>query len=500
MRKGIEKSPAGGTPGHRQPRRRTASRRTARECGERQAAARGAGSGARQVASRLHQHGQNAATTARSGFRKQSRATSTAPVTRPPAASVREGMEDTQTVTALGVGDTGSKALAGTQALESANATIRTWTNRARRFIDGDMRRRWVAAALTDAASSWQRRRTPANRRPLRGRAPPGLVQATPAAVGERRAERDRGSGRRDPRRAYRPGRSIADQGARPQLKDPLEHLDARRARATLRAESYALVLADWAEQSEAEASSRAAQAGTLGGRERASALRTAKLKQKLAATLRRERASLEDELAGLRAPAPQRGSGMISGRLPLDRWIEAHAATAARRLALEQAVREAAAPEAERSADQRSSPASTTARPGRRGPAMSRANQFSACPTGSSPRQRTPSTAARLQPRLRRRRGTRPSRLAERLPGWLAARAAGRRLRLGRKWCARAGLRPGSKGRRSLRLSRCWMKGFAGGRGPTAGMRRECWQCARRAGGRPPARARWVRTASAGG
>ena len=115
VRKGIEKSPAGGTPGRRQPRRRTASRRTARECGDRQAGARGAGRDRRArwpVAST--RHGQSAATTARSGFRKQSRATSTAPVTRRPAASVREGMEDTQTVTALGVGDTQvRKALAG---------------------------------------------------------------------------------------------------------------------------------------------------------------------------------------------------------------------------------------------------------------------------------------------------------------------------------------------------------------------------------------------------
>jgi transposase-like protein len=74
------------------------------------------------------------------------------------AASLREGMTDTITVTRLGI--TGlmlHKTLSSTNAIESMMDIVRTRTRNVKRWRDGKMRLRWTAAGMLDAERSFRR-------------------------------------------------------------------------------------------------------------------------------------------------------------------------------------------------------------------------------------------------------------------------------------------------------------------------------------------------------
>jgi hypothetical protein len=257
-------------------------------------------------------------------------------------------MESTHTVTALGVQDVAvRKALQATQALERANGTIRRWTNRPKRWTDGDMRRRWVAAGLTAAASTWKPVANPEElarmSEAVRRRA---WLNPLRAKIGERRAEAIGA-------RAAALGLAFAGQSETwlrtqlAELEDPVSRLDERRARATLRAESYALVLAERIAQVQQEADRCTRQAGTLQAADREPALSAAKLKHEQADTLLADQARVSAELEGLRARIPPATERTARSRLPLDQWMEEYAEICAQRLALERAIQEAAIPQA---------------------------------------------------------------------------------------------------------------------------------------------------------
>lgn len=73
------------------------------------------------------------------------------------AKSLREGMEETLTILRLGVGQMLARSLRTTNALESMNEIIRTRTRNVKHWRDGDMRERWVAAAMLEAESQFRR-------------------------------------------------------------------------------------------------------------------------------------------------------------------------------------------------------------------------------------------------------------------------------------------------------------------------------------------------------
>lgn len=74
------------------------------------------------------------------------------------AASLREGMADTLTVTRLGVtGLTLHKTLSSTNAIESMMDIVRTRTRNVKRWRDGKMRLRWTAAGMLDAERSFRK-------------------------------------------------------------------------------------------------------------------------------------------------------------------------------------------------------------------------------------------------------------------------------------------------------------------------------------------------------
>lgn len=73
------------------------------------------------------------------------------------AKSLREGMDETLTIHRLGVGQVLIRTLRTTNALESMNEIIRTRTRNVKHWRDGDMRERWVAAAMLEAESQFRR-------------------------------------------------------------------------------------------------------------------------------------------------------------------------------------------------------------------------------------------------------------------------------------------------------------------------------------------------------
>ena len=73
------------------------------------------------------------------------------------ANSLREGLEDTLTIQRLRVGQTLARTVRTTNPIESMNEIIRTRTRNVKRWRDGDMRQRWVAAALLEAESQFRR-------------------------------------------------------------------------------------------------------------------------------------------------------------------------------------------------------------------------------------------------------------------------------------------------------------------------------------------------------
>ncbi len=72
------------------------------------------------------------------------------------AASLREGLEDTLTLLRLGVKGTLLLSLRSTNAIESLNDKIATYTRRVKRWQGGKMMLRWVGAAILDARKGFR--------------------------------------------------------------------------------------------------------------------------------------------------------------------------------------------------------------------------------------------------------------------------------------------------------------------------------------------------------
>ncbi len=72
------------------------------------------------------------------------------------AASLREGLEDTLTLLRLGVKGTLLQSLRSTNAIESLNDKIATYTRRVKRWQGGKMMLRWVGAAILDAREGFR--------------------------------------------------------------------------------------------------------------------------------------------------------------------------------------------------------------------------------------------------------------------------------------------------------------------------------------------------------
>lgn len=96
------------------------------------------------------------------------------------AGSLREGLEEMFTVAGLGVTGRLRRSLTNTNCIESMISITRTTTGRVKRWRDGTMKKRWIAAGMLEAERSFRR---------LKGHADmPTLVAAigratTPAAI-----------------------------------------------------------------------------------------------------------------------------------------------------------------------------------------------------------------------------------------------------------------------------------------------------------------------------
>ncbi len=73
------------------------------------------------------------------------------------AASLREGLEDMFTVRRLGVGDRLAKTLMSTNPIESMISVGKTTTRNVKRWRDGTMIKRWMAAGMLNAERSFRR-------------------------------------------------------------------------------------------------------------------------------------------------------------------------------------------------------------------------------------------------------------------------------------------------------------------------------------------------------
>ena len=73
------------------------------------------------------------------------------------AASLREGLEEMFTVRRLGVGDRLARTLSSTNPVESMISIARTTARNVKRWRDGEMVRRWVAAGMLNAERSFRR-------------------------------------------------------------------------------------------------------------------------------------------------------------------------------------------------------------------------------------------------------------------------------------------------------------------------------------------------------
>lgn len=75
------------------------------------------------------------------------------------AASLREGLDDTLTVQRLGIGGALYRTLRTTNPIENLNGSIARFTRNVKRWKDGQMTLRWVAAALSDAKDRFRKLR-----------------------------------------------------------------------------------------------------------------------------------------------------------------------------------------------------------------------------------------------------------------------------------------------------------------------------------------------------
>jgi transposase-like protein len=73
------------------------------------------------------------------------------------AASMREGLEETLTLQRLGVAGALYRTLRSTNAIENLNGLVGHFTRNVRRWRDGQMLVRWIAAALDEARQSFRR-------------------------------------------------------------------------------------------------------------------------------------------------------------------------------------------------------------------------------------------------------------------------------------------------------------------------------------------------------
>jgi len=73
------------------------------------------------------------------------------------AASLREGMEETLTLTRLGLTGALYRSLRSTNLIENVNGLVRKFARNVRRWRDGEMVVRWVATALKDADKKFRR-------------------------------------------------------------------------------------------------------------------------------------------------------------------------------------------------------------------------------------------------------------------------------------------------------------------------------------------------------
>jgi len=73
------------------------------------------------------------------------------------ARSLREGMEETLTLTRLGVTGALKRTLCSTNPIESMISTVRRTQRNVKRWRQGDMRLRWTAAGLAEAQASFRR-------------------------------------------------------------------------------------------------------------------------------------------------------------------------------------------------------------------------------------------------------------------------------------------------------------------------------------------------------
>jgi putative transposase len=73
------------------------------------------------------------------------------------AGSLREGMEETLTLTRLAVTGTLRRTLSSTNCIESMFDTVRTTQRNVKRWRDGDMRLRWTAAGMAEAQRRFRR-------------------------------------------------------------------------------------------------------------------------------------------------------------------------------------------------------------------------------------------------------------------------------------------------------------------------------------------------------
>jgi putative transposase len=75
------------------------------------------------------------------------------------AGSLREGLEETLTVQALGIGGALYRTLRTTNPIENLNGSIAHFTRNVKRWKDGQMTLRWVAGALSDAKGRFRKLR-----------------------------------------------------------------------------------------------------------------------------------------------------------------------------------------------------------------------------------------------------------------------------------------------------------------------------------------------------
>ncbi|MGH2800449.1 MAG: transposase [Thermoleophilaceae bacterium] len=73
------------------------------------------------------------------------------------AASLREGMEETLTVTRLGLSPSLARTLQSTNTIESAYSVARTSMRNVKRWRDGKMIQRWTAAGMEVAQKQFRR-------------------------------------------------------------------------------------------------------------------------------------------------------------------------------------------------------------------------------------------------------------------------------------------------------------------------------------------------------